>query len=227
MSQLQVQNPVESLLGLLSDNQGRTLVALAGLPGGGKSTLATLLVDRVNALTAPGTAVALGMDGYHFPKATLRQMPDPEAAFARRGAPYTFDVQGLAARLKLVKSGYQSETVFWPEFEHAVGDPAEDATSIPPEARLVLVEGLYLLQDSEGWSAVRSQFDIAWYLDTPFEVALERLIRRHQQAWNISREAALERVAKNDRLNALTVLESRPNADALIVDRSLEAWNQI
>lgn len=220
-------NPLSSVAELLDAHSGRVLVALAGLPGGGKSTAATYLAAAVNRRMGPGTAVALGMDGFHLPKAALRAMPDPEAAFSRRGAPWTFDVLGLAGRLGQLRTGYRQDAVAWPEFEHAVGDPVENATLVAPEVRLVIVEGLYLLCRQQAWSRVSESFEAGWYLDTPLETALDRLIKRHQAAWNISRDEALERVARNDRLNALIVRDTRSAASALLPDQPLEFWSSL
>ncbi len=71
-----------------------------GVPGSGKTTVAAQLAEEVNARTAPGTMLALGMDGFHLTKAELRWFPDPVEAFARRGAPWTFDVAALERRLR-------------------------------------------------------------------------------------------------------------------------------
>src|SRR5690349_15591736 len=84
-----LEQPVERLLVLLESRPWRSMIALAGVPGSGKTTLATRLAEAVNVRTAPNTMLALGMDGFHFTKAALRQFPDPEEAFARRGAPWT------------------------------------------------------------------------------------------------------------------------------------------
>jgi len=78
----------------------------------------------------------------------------------------------------------------WPGFEHAVGDPVEDALRVPVSTRLVIVEGLYLLHRADGWESISQCFDECWYLDTPLEIALERLALRHIQAWGITRDAA-------------------------------------
>ena len=82
-----------------------------------------------------------------------------------------------------------------------------------PDARLVLVEGLYLLYAQDGWQAVSEAFDERWYLDTPMELALDRLAQRHKAAWGLSRERAEARIAANDRLNAEIVLNTRRRAD--------------
>lgn len=205
-------DPIARLLSHLEAGEARWMVALAGLPGSGKSTLAAQLSEQVNRVAGADVMLSLSMDGFHLPKAALRQMPDPQAAFARRGAPWTFDVAALAARLQMLRERGEAP-VAWPAFEHEVGDPIEAALLVSPETRLILVEGLYLLQGSDGWDAVGETFDERWYLDTPLELSLERLVARHMKAWNIEESAAKARVASNDSLNARIVQESRAHAD--------------
>jgi pantothenate kinase len=160
--------------------------------------------------------MALGMDGFHLTKAPLQQMPDPEAAFARRGAPWTFDATALAQRLCTLRDSPGANFVEWPDFQHDVGDPVEAGYRVSPATRLVLVEGLYLLHAADGWDIVGRCFDERWYLDTPFDVAMERLTQRHMAAWSLTREAALARISTNDGLNAQIVAASRDRADWLI-----------
>ena len=208
-----LEQPVQRLLSLLEAGDLRRMIALAGLPGAGKSTLAERLAAEVNAAAGPGTMVAVGMDGFHLTRAALRRLPDPKAALARRGAPWTFDPDALARRLHDVRAEAEKTAVSWPGFQHEIGDPVEGAELVPPAARLVLVEGLYLLCRGDGWQAVREAFDERWYLDTPLDLALERLTRRHMAAWGLSREAAEARVTANDRLNAEIVWATRASAD--------------
>jgi pantothenate kinase len=181
---------VPHLLSLLERTEGRRLIALAGTPGSGKSTLAARLADEVNHRTEPNTLVALGMDGFHLTKAELSQQPDPVTAFARRGAPWTFDTGAMYQRVLQVRNSAGRSEVLWPGFEHDIGDPVEGAYSVPTHTRLVIVEGLYLLHQADGWDAISGLFDERWFLDTPLDIALERLARRHIQAWNWTREQA-------------------------------------
>jgi pantothenate kinase len=211
-------DPVAQLLQMLrTPGPRRRIVGLVGLPGSGKSTLADKLVAAVNAEAGAGTAVVLGMDGFHLSRATLARMPDPDAALARRGSPWTFDPAGLADRLRAVRSAAaDAAPVSWPGFEHSVGDPVENAVSIVPAVRLVVVEGLYLLHRDHGWN-LEGLLDTCWYLDVPMELALQRLVARHQAAWGFSIAQAQARVAMNDQLNADIVLQTRARADALVV----------
>ncbi|MEL6211103.1 MAG: AAA family ATPase, partial [Pseudomonadota bacterium] len=72
----------------------RTLVALAGPPGVGKSTVAEAVLT---ALVGQGISAALvPMDGYHLDNAILRERD----LLHRKGAPETFDVHGLSTLLQ-------------------------------------------------------------------------------------------------------------------------------
>ncbi len=211
-----LSQPVERLLTLLSTSGARRrIVGLVGLPGSGKSTLAARLAQEVNAQAGAGTVLALGMEGFHLTRAALRAMPDPTAALTRRGAPWTFDPAALAARLRCLRDAApdaDAAPVSWPDFEHGVGDPVQDAIVIGPATRLVLLEGLYLLHRADGWN-LAGLLDECWYLDVPLELALQRLTARHMAAWGLSRSQAQARIAANDRLNADIVLQGSVRAD--------------
>jgi pantothenate kinase len=197
---------------LAQSTPDRVLVALAGVPGSGKSTLARDLAAEVNRRSGSHTMIALGMDGFHLPKATLRAMPNAAEALARRGAPWTFDPAAMAAQLALVRHSAGVAWCGWPAFEHGTGDPVSCANAVPPHSRVIFVEGLYLLHRDDGWAPVAEAFDEHWFLDTPLEVSLARLAARHMASWKMTRVQADARIAGNDRLNAEVVLASRAHA---------------
>lgn len=198
----------------------RVVVGLVGLPGAGKSTLAARLVAGLDASAGPGTALALGMDGFHLTRAQLARLPDPAQALARRGAPWTFDAQALAERLRALRAMPDpapggGASIRWPDFAHGVGDPVPDAIAVPASTRLVLLEGLYLLHRADGWN-LDGLLDTCAYLDIGLEPALERLTQRHMATWGLDRAQATARVEANDRLNAQTVAATRHRADWLL-----------
>jgi len=206
-------DPIGHIESLTRNHSSRLLIGLAGLPGSGKSTLAVDLAKSVNERLGDGTMIALSMDGFHLTKAELKLLPNPEAALARRGAPWTFDVAALASRLALVRSSFGTTDVAWPDFQHGVGDPVSDAYVIERSIRVILVEGLYLAYTDEGWLEVSAQFDERWFLDTPQELSNERLIDRHMRTRNIDRSEAEARIKINDSLNAALTLSTRQLSD--------------
>jgi pantothenate kinase len=214
-NQLILNDPAARLLKLMQEDASkRNIIGLVGLPGSGKSTLAAKLVEAVNEHTNSNIAVALSMDGFHLSKAALAQFPDPVAALARRGAPWTFDPSSLASKLQKLRKIPEKSTT-WPDFQHGIGDPVDGAIVIRPETKLIIVEGLYLLHREHGWR-LDGLLDECWYLDTSMDVAMARLTKRHMAAWGFTPEQALDRLAINDRLNADIVLQSRERADRLV-----------
>jgi pantothenate kinase len=213
-----LRQPVERLQQLIETCPPgqRIIVGLVGLPGSGKSTLANSLQTLVNRRLGHEKMLSVGMDGFHLSKKQLASLPNPHEALARRGAPWTFDATGLAQRLRALKTSPLS-TVPWPGFEHGVGDPVEGAVNIASHIPLVLVEGLYLLHDADGWN-LDGLLDECWFLDVPLPTALQRLQARHMAAWSISAEQAQARIARSDAVNAQLVHSHRMRAHALVDD---------
>jgi pantothenate kinase len=104
-------------------------------------------------------------DGFHFPKKTLATFPCPETAFRRRGAPFTFDADAfveIVASLKKCTVTQKDDpklAVRLPSFDHAVQDPIRDDIYVPSCARVVIIEGNYLLFDECPWNKAVAMFD--------------------------------------------------------------------
>lgn len=192
----------------------RTLIGLTGGPGSGKSTLAEYITSYFS--EHQQQVISLSMDGFHLSKAQLSELPNPEEAFARRGAPWTFDSHAFAERIKSIHQGYQTKDVLWPSFDHSLGDPIEDDVRVSKEAKVILVEGLYLLHQQDHWKQAASLFNEHWFLDIPLETSIKRLAQRHMQAWGFSHEQAMARINQSDGLNAELVFSTKDNADWLI-----------
>jgi pantothenate kinase len=158
---------------LLGDRP-RVLVAIAGSPGSGKTTLARRVVAAIDAVREPGFAAYLPMDGFHLANATL----DALGRHDRKGAIDTFDAHGFVALLRRV-ANETGHTMYAPAFERTVDEPVAGAIAIPPSARIVVVEGNYLLVDDEPWRGIRGLVAEAWFVETPEDVRFARLVDRH------------------------------------------------
>lgn len=184
-------------------------VGLAGAPGSGKSTVAEALKMRLgNLLTI------IPMDGYHFYRRELDTMEDPHEAHLRRGAPFTFNAEKFVHELTVARKAGEGT---FPGFEHGIGDPVEDTIRLSRNQRIILVEGLYVLLDTEPWCQLREKvFDETWFLDVPVPECNRRVLLRHIES-GLTEEQARLRVATNDSINAeLVTKASLKNADRLI-----------
>ncbi|KAF2229956.1 P-loop containing nucleoside triphosphate hydrolase protein [Viridothelium virens] len=214
----------------------RLLVAVSGIPGSGKTTLAATITTRLNALhhaahlaASPTTSIAafIPMDGYHLSQAQLSSLPDPTTAHARRGAAFTFDSAAFLALVQKLREPLCAETstLYAPSFDHAVKDPVADDIAIHPEARVIVFEGNYLSLGKGEWGEAARLMDELWFVEVDFAVARERLVRRHVKA-GIARdeEEAGRRADENDLVNGREIVEGRLEVDEVVVSREGEGW---
>jgi pantothenate kinase len=186
----------------LSRTRGRLLVALAGPPGSGKTTLADGLAERFG-----DVAVVLPMDGFHLENDTL----DKLGLLHRKGAPETFDVHGFVDLLTRVRRG---EATSYPTFDRRADATCPDAGFIPANVNVVLVEGNYLLLNAAPWSELAPLFDLKVQID----VSDEELERRLVERWldhGMSPEDARARALGNDMRNAAMVKENSVAPDLI------------
>jgi pantothenate kinase len=148
----------------------RFIVAIAGPPGAGKSTLADALQEE---LVARGeTAAVLPMDGFHMDNGIL----EARGLLERKGAPETFDVRGFLDIATAVRRG--DEEVLVPVFDRAREIAIASARPIAPDIRFILAEGNYLLLDEAPWTRLAPLFDMTVFVGPPYEVLEQRLRER-------------------------------------------------
>lgn len=158
------------------------------------------------------------MDGYHFRRDVLDDMNDPKQAHARRGAPFTFDSHRFVTELIAAK---ETGNGLFPDFDHATADPIEDQIDYDEsQVDLVLVEGNYLLLDTEPWCQIPLEvLDLTCWLDVPIDACCERIHQRNLTL-GIPDHQSQAKVEHNDRLNAELVFQSGPTAADWIVGPS-------
>lgn len=194
---------------LLAAGPGRVIIGLAGGPGTGKSTLAAELVSRINT-GRPDCAALLPMDGFHLPHAELERRGD----VADKGAPHTFDAAGFAALLARTK--LTRDDIAAPGYDRSIEDVVAGAETIPGAARLIIVEGNYLLLDDGDWARVRPLLDLAVFISIPRDLARSRLLARHAEHGLFTEARNREHVERVDLANFDLVAGSRPAADLAI-----------
>jgi pantothenate kinase len=187
----------------------RILIAIAGSPGAGKSTIAADVVARL-----PDAAL-LPMDGFHLPQSRLVELGRRD----RMGAPDTFDVDAFLSTLAALRSpdsfGNSGNRVPIPGFDREIEEPIPDAASIFPEFSTVVVEGNYLLLDRDGWERAAPLFDLTFFVQVDRDLRITRLIARHER-FGKSPEDARAWALGPDETNARLIEVTAGRADHVI-----------
>ena len=202
--------PQDALAFLVKVAQGlpadrRVAIGIAGGPGTGKSTIATELVAALGPIAA-----YVPMDGFHMLHAKLEAL----GTVADKGAPHTFEGEAFAAFIATLKAA--TGPVSGPGYSRAIEDVVQNAFIIAAEARILVVEGNYLLLAEAPWHGVKPQLDLAVFINVPREKVRARLVKRHAEHGLFSEERNRQHIERVDLANYDLIARSRPRADIAI-----------
>jgi sulfofructose kinase len=189
----------------------RFLVAVAGPPAAGKSTLARLITDEVNRKAGREIVCYLPMDGFHLLNADLRRM----GLYGLKGAPETFGADAFVRLIRDVREAPEAEH-FAPAYDRQKHDPDEAAIRIEPGHKVVIVEGNYLLLDREPWIQARPFYDLTIFLKAPESLIRARLTARHARSGKMP-QAIQEKIDTTDIPN-VRLINSYSSPPDLVVD---------
>jgi pantothenate kinase len=186
----------------------RFILALAGPPGVGKSTLSETLIEEFKRLGE--CAAVVPMDGFHFDNAVLEDCGE----MARKGAPFTFDTGGFSELIKRLRAEPERDIAI-PVFDRTLDLARAGGRIISPGHRYLIAEGNYLLLDKAPWREMADLFDMTVMLTASPEQLRQRLIQR----WidhGLSVGDATARALGNDIPNAELVLACSRPADIVL-----------
>ena len=184
----------------------RTLVAIVGPPGAGKSTFAAAVAQALNGKDA-GTAAIVSMDGFHLDDGVLRA----QGTLDRKGAPFTYDIGGFVSLLRRLRDNSEL-SIAVPVFDRALEISRAGASLVAATKAILIVEGNYLLLDDPQWKPLRPFFDLTVMLREDRRVLDERLIGRWL-SYGFDPLAARAKVDRNDLPNVDLVLAGTGAAD--------------
>lgn len=184
-------------------HKARFMVALAGPPGAGKSTLAAAVVAALGQ-----GARAVPMDGFHYDDAVLETL----GLRTRKGAPETFDVGGFAHLLHRLRD--EAEVAI-PLFDRQLEISRAGAAIVGPNDRILVVEGNWLLLNDAPWAALAPMFDLTVWMDVP-EAELDRRLMDRWARHGKTPQAARDWIDGNDMPNIRRACAASRAADVVI-----------
>ncbi len=187
----------QSIIDLIADvpmRHGRRIIAIAGAPASGKSTLAHDLHTMIH------NSCVVPMDGFH------RDNDDLAASglLSRKGAPETFDVLGFK---DVVRQLHSSQSTSFPTFDRRNDCVVPGGGQVKDTDETVLIEGNYLLLDRPEWDHLQQFWDFSILLDLSFETLKSRLVDR----WlthGFDLAEATQKAEQNDLPNARLIIDN-------------------
>ena len=192
-----------------AEGRPRFIVAIAGPPGAGKTTLATRLLTFMNDHQA--TAKIVPMDGFHLDNSILNK----RGLLERKGAPQTFDANGFVHLMMRLADVDEDVAIATFDRQRDISIAAADVVS--SRDRILLVEGNYLLLQSQPWAQLRKIWDETVFINPGIKVLEHRLVDRWLNH-GLNAEDARRRALSNDIPNAHYVLENSSPAQITIAE---------
>lgn len=187
----------------LAKDKHRFIVAVAGPPASGKSTLAEVLCESIE------NSVVVPMDGFHLPNEVLEQ----KCVLDRKGAHFTFDAEGFVQLIRSIRNVEMHLDV--PEFDRSQDKVVFNGLTVSSDNKIVFVEGNYLLLNEEPWSDLKPIFDLSICISPQLNEIEQRLLNRWLDH-GYSESEAMRKIQSNDLLNAKHILNNSSVADIII-----------
>ncbi len=207
MSLITTDELIAKLIEASGDN--RIIIAIAGPPASGKTTYSHVICRQLNELER-GICAVLSADGFHYDNIYLKQKGWRE----RKGAPHTFDVDGLFHILKRLTLNSEQQIAI-PVFDRKLEISRGAATVISGAAKIIIIEGNYLLLKEPPWAKLKEHFDFSIMLQVSEETLTERLEKRWRDFGFSDKQIQLKLDA-NDLINVKAVCEESTLADYII-----------
>lgn len=190
-------------------DKNRVIIAIAGAPASGKSTIAEELLELLNE-NEPDSAAVVPMDGFHLDDQVLKD----KGLLGVKGAPSTFDVGGFRSLLQRLKINEEPEIIV-PVFDRELEISRAGARVITSEIKYIIVEGNYLLLNKAEWKDMQPNYDLSVFVKVSQKIIHQRLVQRWQ-GYDYSALEIEHKINQNDMPNAQLVMRMMNEPDYFI-----------
>lgn len=191
----------------------RTLIALAGGPGSGKTFIASSIADAVTQRGLKAQAVSI--EGFVKPSHVLTDEQKKQ-----KGSFDTFDGDAVVEFFrKLLELGPGHEVSCPGVDEDGTFETIPDGESVHADAEVVIFEGIYMLANREPYLQIRSPLvDERWFIEVRPELVRQRVAeRRLSKGKASSMEESLKTYDESDSKNTRWIAENIVDVDLTIV----------
>lgn len=161
------------LVSRIRQRAGRTMVAIDGVDGAGKTTFAGALADEL--IDSGLTVIRVSLDDFLNP-ADIRHaqgITSPEGFVAD-----TYDYERFIDDVLEPLSGEGCGRYRPKSYDYATETPLNPPWQVAPDHAVVIVDGMFLHRNRLRNARGRKVWDLSVWLDVPFEVSVKRLARR-------------------------------------------------
>lgn len=177
------------------------VIGIAGGTGSGKSTITAKIVDRFRDAVS-----VITHDNYYKEHHSL---PYEERTKLNYDHPDSLDTDMMIEHIRTLKSGKE---IACPVYDFTVHDRSDKVTIIKP-ARVLIVEGILILQDKE----LCDEMDIKIFVDTDAdERILRRIVRDVEQRGRSLQSVVSQYLTTVKPMHEQFVEPSKKNADIII-----------
>jgi len=191
----------------------RTLIALAGGPGSGKTFIASSIADAVTKRGLKAQAVSI--EGFVKPSHVLT-----DEQKQHKGAIDTFDGEAVVNFFKKLRELGPGHELSCPGVdEENKFEPVPDGESVHADAEVVIFEGIYMLANEEPYLQIRAPLvDERWFIEVKPEIVRQRVAeRRLSKGKASSMEESLKTYDESDSKNTQWIAEHIVDVDLTIV----------
>ena len=207
------------------DGLKRYIIAIAGPPGCGKSSISHLFSYilkkefRINSKIIP-------LDGFHYDNNFLKSHNYTKNGriinlYDIKGAPETYNTNAFKDSIKKLIDG---KKFYWPIYSRKIHNPVENGIEIVETDSIFIIEGNYLFLDESPWKELIPFYNLKIFIKSKEKFLRRRVIKR-KIAGGYKKSEALKHYKISDKENIKRVLKNIAEFDILIKQRGRYSYS--